>query len=66
MLLCKMVFKHKATVSIRFKGGSTSLNSEASNSSTPNADTSVTEVNATAETSFSTTNAVVGMYHCMA
>ena len=66
ILLCKNILKYKATVSIGLKGRSTSLNTEASNSSTPIADTSVTEVETTAETPFPTTNAIVGMYYCMA
>ena len=66
ILLCKTILKHKAIISICLEGHSTSLNTEASNSSTPIADTSVTEVDTTTETPFSTTNAIVGMYHCMA
>ena len=66
ILLCKLILKHKATVSNRLKSRSTSLNTKASNSLTPIAGASVTEVDTTAETPFSTTNAIVGMYHCMA
>ena len=49
--------KHKATVSNRLKDR---------NSSAPIADASVTEVDTTVETPFSNTNAIAGMYHCMA
>ena len=66
ILLCKLILKHKATVSIRLKDRSTSLNTEASNSLTPIADASITEVDTTAETPFSTTSGIAGMYHCMA
>ena len=66
IFLCKTILKHKTTLSIGLKGRSTSLNTEANNSSTPIADKSVTEVDTTAETSFSTTNAIVGTYYCMA
>ena len=62
----KYILKHKATVSICLEGRSSSLNTEANNSSAPIADASVTEVDTTAETPFSTTNAIAGMYHCMA
>ena len=62
----KYILKHKATVSIRLEGRSSSLNTEANNSSAPIADTSVTEVDTTAETPFSNTNAIAGMYHCLA
>ena len=66
ILLNKNFLKHKATVSFCLEGRSTSLNTEASNSSTPIANASVPEIDTTAETPFSTTNAIVGMYHCMA
>ena len=66
ILLYKKFLKHKVTVSFCFEVRLTFLNTEANNSSTPIADTSVTEVNTTAETPFSTTNAIVGIFYCMA
>ena len=66
ILLCKLILKHNATVSIRLKDRPTSLETEANNSSAPIPGASVTEVDTTAETPFSTTNAIAGMYHCMA
>ena len=62
--LNKNFLKHKVTVSFCFEVRLTFLNTEASNSSTPIANASVPEVDTTAETPFSTTNAIVGMYHC--
>ena len=61
ILLCKNILKYKATLSIRLKGRSTSLNTEENNSSTPIADTSVTEVGTNAQTPFFTANAIVGI-----
>ena len=66
ILMCKIILKHKATVSVPFKGRSPSLNTLGSNYSTPIADSFVTEVDTIAETPFFTTNAIVGMYHCLA
>ena len=66
ILLCKLILKHNATVSICLKDRPTSLETEANNSSTPIADASVTKVDTTAEAPFSTTNAIAGMYQCLA
>ena len=66
ILLYKTILKYKATVSIRLKDRSTSLDTEANNSSASIADASVTEVDTTAETPFTITNAIVGMFYCLA